>query len=64
MTIPAATRMGAVHLTVADMERSLEFYRESIGLELLAQTPEGATLGVGEKRHGRSQRRGRFRHHL
>lgn len=50
MTIPAATRMGAVHLTVADMERSLEFYRESIGLELLAQTPEGATLGVGEKR--------------
>ena len=50
MTIPAATRMGAVHLTVADMERSLEYYRESIGLELLGQTPEGATLGVGEKR--------------
>lgn len=50
MTIPAATRMGAVHLTVADMERSLEYYRDSIGLELLAQTPEGATLGVGEKR--------------
>ena len=50
MTIPAATRMGAVHLTVASLERSLAFYRESIGLEVLAQTPEAATLGVGEKR--------------
>jgi catechol 2,3-dioxygenase len=50
VTIPAATRMGAVHLTVADMERSLQFYRESIGLEVLEQGPEDTTLGVGEKR--------------
>ena len=28
--------MGAVHLTVASLERSLEYYRESIGLEVLA----------------------------
>ena len=26
--------MGPVHLTVADLERSLAFYRESIGLEV------------------------------
>jgi catechol 2,3-dioxygenase len=50
VTIPAATRMGAVHLTVADLARSLEFYRESIGLELLGRSGESATLGVGEKR--------------
>jgi catechol 2,3-dioxygenase len=48
--IPAATRMGAVHLTVADLARSLEFYRESIGLELLGQAGESATLGLGEQR--------------
>ena len=28
--IPDATHMGAVHLTVADLPVSLEFYRESI----------------------------------
>jgi catechol 2,3-dioxygenase len=50
MTIPAATRMGAVHLTVADLERSLDFYRQSIGLEVLGSRDAGATLGVGEKR--------------
>jgi catechol 2,3-dioxygenase len=42
--------MGAVHLTVSDLARSLEFYRESIGLELLGQGDGSATLGVGEKR--------------
>jgi catechol 2,3-dioxygenase len=50
VTIPAATHMGAVHLTVADLERSLEFYRASIGLDVLAQNGEAVTLGVGEKR--------------
>jgi catechol 2,3-dioxygenase len=50
MTIPPATRMGAVHLTVADLARSLEFYRESIGLDVLARDSERATLGVGENR--------------
>jgi catechol 2,3-dioxygenase len=49
-TIPAATRMGAVHLTVSDLARSLEFYRESIGLDVLAQSGERAALGIGEKR--------------
>jgi catechol 2,3-dioxygenase len=42
--------MGAVHLTVADLARSLEFYRTSIGLELLGQAGERATLGLGEQR--------------
>jgi catechol 2,3-dioxygenase len=44
--IPSATHMGAVHLTVADLERSLDYYRRSIGLDVLAQGDDRATLGV------------------
>jgi len=45
--ISAATHMGAVHLTVASLERSLEFYRESLGLEVLSEDADRATLGAG-----------------
>jgi catechol 2,3-dioxygenase len=48
--IPAAARMGAVHLTVADLERSLDYYRDSIGLDALEQGAGRATLGVGGTR--------------
>ena len=47
VSIAPATRMGVVHLTVADLQRSLEYYRESIGLEVLAEDAERATLGAG-----------------
>ena len=40
--------MGAVHLTVADLGRSLAFYRSSIGLDVLAQDNGTASLGAGE----------------
>jgi catechol 2,3-dioxygenase len=33
-TIPPATRIGHVHLKVADLERSLKFYRDLLGFEL------------------------------
>jgi catechol 2,3-dioxygenase len=33
-TIPAATRIGHVHLKVADLERALQFYRDLLGFEL------------------------------
>ena len=49
-TIPAQTRMGAVHLTVSSLERSLEYYRDSIGLEVLAKGDGRATLGAGSTR--------------
>ena len=45
--IPAATRMGAVRLTVADLERSLDYYRTLIGLEVLARENGTARLGGG-----------------
>ena len=43
---PAAT-VGAVHLTVSDLERSLRYYRTSIGLELLDRVGGRASLGAG-----------------
>ncbi|HET6994243.1 MAG TPA: VOC family protein [Chitinophagaceae bacterium] len=32
--IPAGTRIGHVHLKVADLERSLKFYRDLLGFEV------------------------------
>ena len=32
--VPAQTRIGHVHLKVADLERSLEFYRDLLGFEV------------------------------
>jgi catechol 2,3-dioxygenase len=33
--VPAATRIGHVHLKVADLERSLQFYRDLLGFEVM-----------------------------
>jgi catechol 2,3-dioxygenase len=33
-TVPAGTRIGHIHLKVADLERSLKFYRDLLGFEL------------------------------
>lgn len=33
-TIPPATRIGHVHLKVADLDRALKFYRDLLGFEL------------------------------
>lgn len=33
-TIPSGTRIGHVHLKVADLERSLRFYRDILGFEV------------------------------
>jgi catechol 2,3-dioxygenase len=46
-SIPAATSLGAVHLTVADLARSLEYYRQAIGLQTIGTTNGGASLGAG-----------------
>jgi catechol 2,3-dioxygenase len=45
--LPAGTAMGAVHLTVADIERSLAYYRGAVGLELLGREDGRASLGAG-----------------
>jgi catechol 2,3-dioxygenase len=46
-SLPAETAMGAVHLTVSDLERSLAYYRSAIGLEVLEQAVRRASLGTG-----------------
>ena len=43
--IPPTTTLGAVHLTVSDLARSLDYYRETIGLRVLAQEDGRASLG-------------------
>ena len=45
--ISALTTVGAVHLTVSELERSLTYYRETIGLDLLAHGAGRASLGSG-----------------
>lgn len=45
--IAAATSMGPVHLTVSALERSLGYYREAIGLDVLERADGRARLGAG-----------------
>ena len=45
--IAAATRMGAVHLTVADLGRSLDYYERTVGLQLHERSNGTARLGTG-----------------
>ena len=47
-SIPASTTMGPVHLTVADLERSLPYYREAVGLDVRERGAGRASLGAGE----------------
>lgn len=45
--IDPATRVGAATLKVADLSRSLAFYTSLIGLQILHQEPQRASLGAG-----------------
>ena len=47
-SIPATTTMGAVHLTVADLERSLRYYGDSVGLDVRDRGAGRASLGTGD----------------
>ena len=47
--IPPATRPGAVHITVSDLTRSLNYYEHVIGLRVHEHGGGRATLGVGEE---------------
>jgi catechol 2,3-dioxygenase len=47
--IAPSTTVGAVHLTVSEMERSVSYYREAVGLRLLDQSDGRASLGAGER---------------
>ncbi|MEX0589794.1 MAG: VOC family protein [Xanthobacteraceae bacterium] len=45
--LPAATTIGTVTLRVADAERSLRWYRDMMGLQLIERSPGRLVLGGG-----------------
>jgi catechol 2,3-dioxygenase len=47
-SLPATTSMGAVHVTVADLERSLAYYGDAVGLSVLEEGSGFAALGAGD----------------
>jgi catechol 2,3-dioxygenase len=46
-SLPATLRLGAVHLTVSDLDRSVAFYRDAIGLRLHRRDDSVAAMGAG-----------------
>jgi catechol 2,3-dioxygenase len=50
--LPAGTRMGHVHLRVADIDATVAFYRDALGFELMAQLgPQAAFFAAGGYHH-------------
>src|SRR5215208_5733767 len=48
-SLPATLRLGAVHLTVSDLDRSVAFYEDALGLRLHRREDGVAAMGVGEE---------------
>lgn len=47
--LPASTTVGAVSLTVAELDRSLDYYTHAIGLRVLSRSRERVSLGAGSR---------------
>src|SRR5512140_646323 len=47
MTLPASTKLGPVTLALADLARSLPFYRDLVGLRVLSRDASSVALGAG-----------------
>jgi catechol 2,3-dioxygenase len=47
--LPATLRLGAVHLLVSGLDRSVAFYEDAIGLRLHRREGRVAAMGVGEE---------------
>src|SRR4051812_13573311 len=48
-TLPETLRLGPVHLTVTDLDRSVAFYEDSMGLRLHRREDPVAAMGAGEE---------------
>jgi catechol 2,3-dioxygenase len=48
-TLPQTLRLGAVHLTVTDLDRSVAWYQDALGLRVHRQDVGVAALGDGEE---------------
>jgi catechol 2,3-dioxygenase len=49
MGVLSTLSLGAVGLSVADLERSLAFYQRAIGMSVLEHADRTATLGVAAR---------------
>jgi catechol 2,3-dioxygenase len=49
--LPAETRIGHVHLKVADLERAIHFYRDLLGFDLQLNMGTAAFLSAGGYHH-------------
>jgi catechol 2,3-dioxygenase len=47
--LPGTLRLGAVHLTVTGLDRSVAFYKDTIGLRLHRREDPVAAMGAGEE---------------
>ena len=45
--LPDTARLGAVHLTVTDLDRSVAFYQDALGLRLHRREDQVAAMGAG-----------------
>src|ERR687894_2704374 len=45
--LPATLRLGAVHLTVSAIDRSVAFYQDALGLQVARREDSVAALGAG-----------------
>src|SRR5438874_13536059 len=50
-SIPAGTRIGHVHLKVADLDRAVRFYRDVLGFDLLVNLGSAAFMSAGGYHH-------------
>jgi len=51
-SVPAGTRIGHVHLKVADLDRAVGFYRDTMGFDLMARLgDQAAFLSAGGYHH-------------
>lgn len=48
--LPAATRLGAVQLQIADLARSIEYYQRVLGLRVISRGATDAALGAEDGR--------------
>ena len=51
ISIPAGTRIGHVHLKVANLERAIGFYRDFLGFDLIFDMGSAAFLSAGGYHH-------------
>lgn len=49
--LPATTTLGTAHLQIADLERSVAYYRDVIGLRVISSTANRALMGAHDDAH-------------